>query len=373
MRIIGLALLVAVACGGAEKAPGAGKSWGVERRSYSDPVTGMRVVEITAEGVQADNLYYHFSNFTSDNRYLIFQSNRTGTPQIYRYAVDSGEIVQLTDGAGVAAGSACPDPTNASRVYFMRGSKLLALNVETFEQRVVGVIPSPGLGGHGQPSVSGDGKWITVTKRPDARTWEIGVISAESGQYRTVIRQGFQIGHVQHSPVSDTIFYVWETGGYAPQRSWLVNRDGSGNRPMYAAVDPKAWLTPQKEWLTHEAWVAGTGEMTMVNDKVGVMVVAEDGKARLVREGRYWHVASRPDGQWLAIDDMEGRIWLAETATGNVRLLATGYRDKVRAVHAHLSFDRKGRFIQFHTGRTSETVALIDLEQLPKGVYDLAH
>ena len=61
---------------------------------------------------------------------------------------------------------------------------------------------------------------------------------------------------------------------------------------------------------------------------------------------------------------------VAETATGNVRLLATGYRDKVRAVHAHLSFDRKGRYIQFHTGRKGETGALSDLEQLPAGVYE---
>ncbi|MBK7928504.1 MAG: hypothetical protein IPJ98_13740 [Bryobacterales bacterium] len=166
-------------------------------------------------------------------------------------------------------------------------------------------------------------------EKPDERTWEIGVIEVATGAHRTVIRQGFQIGHVQHSPKSDAIFYVWETGGYAPQRSWLVQRDGTGNRPMYAPVDRKAWLTPQKEWLTHEAWVAGTGDMTMVNDKVGVMVVKEDSSARLVREGRYWHVAARPDGKWLAIDDNEGGSGWPETSTGNVRLLATGYRDKV--------------------------------------------
>lgn len=366
-----LALAMTAAAGGAEKAPGVGRSWGVERTSYRDPVTGLRIVEITAEGVHADNLYYHFSNFTAGNRYLIFQSKRTGSPQIYRYAVDSGEIVQLTDDPAVAAATACPDPTEASRVYFMRGAELRALNVETFEQRVVGVIPGPGLGWHVQPTVSGDGKWITVTKRPDERTWEIGVIAAGTGEYRTVIRQGFQIGHVQHSPVSDAIFYVWETGGYAPQRSWVVRRDGSGNRPLYAPTDPQAWLTPQKEWLTHEAWVAGTGDMTMVNDKVGVMVVGENGAARLAREGRYWHASARADGKYLAMDDTQGRVWLAETATGNVKLLATGYRDKVRAVHGHLSFDRAGRFVQFHTGRRSETVALIDLTQeLGKEVYD---
>ena len=47
------------------------------------------------------------------------------------------------------------------------------------------------------------------------------------------------------------------------------------------------------------------------------------------------------------------------------RLLATGLRDAVRAVHAHASFDRRGDYVQFHTGRTQETIAIIDLRALP--------
>jgi hypothetical protein len=54
-----------------------------------------------------------------------------------------------------------------------------------------------------------------------------------------------------------------------------------------------------------------------------------------------------------------------KTDTGTKRLLATGLRDKVHAVHPHASFDRLGRYVQFHTGRTHETVALIDLRELP--------
>ena len=43
----------------------------------------------------------------------------------------------------------------------------------------------------------------------------------------------------------------------------------------------------------------------------------------------------------------------------------SGLRDKVHGVHAHASFDRLGRYVQFHSGRTHETVALIDLNELP--------
>lgn len=93
------------------------------------------------------------------------------------------------------------------------------------------------------------------------------------------------------------------------------------------------------------------------------MVVHKNGKARLVREGQYWHGAASPDGKYITLDDFDGRIWIAETATGNVRLLATGTHN-IGMIHGHLSFDREGKYIQFQSGRTHETVSLIDLRQV---------
>ena len=342
-----------------------GKDWGVERKSYVDPVTGVRVWELTKGTNAANNLYFHFSNFTADNRHLIFISNRTGSWQLFRAEVETGRLVQLTDDPQVNASAACPDHTNARRLYHLRGAEVIALDILDFTSRKVGEIPQPHMGGFQQPTLSGDGKWLALGKQRDASNWEIGLMSTETGEYRTVLTQGFRIGHVQHSPTDPLVFYVWETGGYAPQRTWLVNTDGTGNRPFYARTAPTNWFTPLKEWVTHEAWVKDTGEMTMINDKLGVMLVNKNGDARLVCEGDLWHAAARPDGKFIVADDNKGRLWLIETATGNKRLLATGIRDSVRTVHAHPSFDRLGRYVQFHTGRTQETVAIIDLRELP--------
>jgi oligogalacturonide lyase len=359
------ALAVSLTSAASLHASDVGRDWGVERQAYSDPVTHVRIWDITKPGSASDNLYFHFSNFTADNRYLIFVSDRTGSTQLFRFEAETGKITQLTDGPKVNARSACPDPTTARRLYYLRGPAVFVLDILDFSTRKLGDIPGPHLGGFQQPSMSGDGRWLTVAQQRDASTWEIGLMSTATGEYRTVITQGFRIGHVQHSPTDPVIFYVWETGGFAPQRTWLVQADGTQNRPFYARPDPKTWFTPLKEWITHEAWVQNTGEMTMINDKQGVMLVSQDGSARMIGAGDYWHAAARADGKLLVLDDAKGRLWLLEAATGNTRLLATGIRDGVRSVHGHPSFDRLGHFVQFHSGRVHETVSLIDLRELP--------
>jgi oligogalacturonide lyase len=342
----------------------AGRDWGTEREAYVDPVTGVRVWEMTKSTNATDNLYFHFSNFTADNRYLIFTSDRSGSRQFFRAEVETGRLVQLTDDRELSVASACPDPDNARQLFCLRGPEVVALDIADCKTRTIGRIPKPYVGGFQQLTLNPDGKWLALGKQRDEKNWEIGLMSIATGEYRTVLTQGFRIGHVQHSPTDPTIFYVWETGGYAPQRTWLVNDDGSGNRPFYATTAPTNWITPLKEWITHEAWIKDTGDMTMINDKVGVLLVHADGSSRLVREGNYWHAAARHDGKFIVLDDADGRLWLAETSTGNVRLLATGLRNTIR-VHPHASFDRNGRYVQFHTGRTHETVALVDLSELP--------
>ena len=364
MRMPAPAFAVASLVGAALTAPAELRDWGVERTSYLDPVTGIRIHEQTGRNSRADNLYFHVSNFTADNRHLLFVSDRTGSWQLYKAEVASGRITQLTDDPRVNPRSTCPHPRDPARAFVLRGPTVLDLDLTSGSTCEIGTIPEPRIGGYQQPTLSHDGDWLTTTKQVNDAEWEIGLMHIATGEYRTVTRQGFRIGHVQHCPTAPLIFYVWETGGYAPQRTWLVQPDGSRNRPFYASTTPANWITPLKEWVTHEAWVPTGTHMTMILDKVGVLLVAPDGTWRLVREGHYWHAAASPDGRQLVLDDMQGRLWLCDVATGNVRLLATGVRG-VERVHAHPSFDRNGDFIQFHTARTHETVALIHLGDVP--------
>lgn len=338
----------------------------LQAQTYKDPKTSIEILEIASPGDSPMNLYYHFSNFTADNRYVIFSAVVDKASQIFAYEPATGQTKQLTKGPGVAATSACPHPKNAQLLYYPRGAAIEELNIATGAVRQVGELPQPLVGGTQQPSLSHDLKSLALVKQRDAANWEVGLMDIATGAWRSVAIVGFRVGHVQHHPTLPMIFYVWETGGYAPQRTWVVNDDGTANRPFYYTTDPKEWITPLKEWVTHESWVAGTGQITLIVDKVGIVIAGPDGKGRLL-PGQYWHVHASEDGKFLVADDMAGNIWLIEAATDSRRLLVTGYRDGVRAVHAHASFDRTGRYIFFNNGHTRQTVALIDLEH--QGVY----
>jgi len=320
----------------------------------------MEILEIAPPGDGASNLYYHFSNFTADNRNVIFASTAGGKGQIFRYELATGVTHQVTQGDGVAASTACPHPRNAQLLYYLRGPAVEEIELATDKVRKVGEIPQPRIGGSQQPSLSHDLKSLALVKQRDEANWEIGLMDIATGAWRTVTVVGFRVGHVQHHPKEPLIFYVWETGGYAPQRTWVVNDDGAANRPFYYTTDPKQWVTPLKEWVTHESWVPQTGDMTLIIDKVGIVIVDRTGKGRLL-PGQYWHVRARDDGKFLVADDFNGNLWLIEAATDNRRLIASGLRDTVRSVHAHASFDHTGRYVLTNTGRTRQTIALIDL------------
>lgn len=328
---------------------------------YRDAVTGTEIVNLTGPGMKSSDLYYHFSNLTADEQAIIFVAERDGVKHIFTHDLRSGANRQITNDPRISAATACPLPGDAGKILAFRGPELLRISLASGSAEVVGRISGEVTGGAQQPTVNGAGTHAATGFRRNESTWEIGRIDLKTGAYQTVIQQGFHIGHVQYHPRLEEIFYVWETGGYAPQRSWLVNSDGSGNRPFYASTVPAKWYTRQKEWLTHESWVSGTGAMTMIMSEQGILLVQPSGEWKMIFEGRYWHVHARADGKVIVADDQRGRIWLGNVETGDLRLLVSHYRRAVPSLHAHAAFSSSGRYIVFNDGNRHESVSYIDL------------
>ena len=95
----------------------------VNAQSYHDSSSGFQVLEFAPSTLQPTNLYFHYSNFTADNRLVIFAGSDGGKAQIFGYDVVSRQIATLTTGDGVSASTACPHPTNANLLYYLRGPR----------------------------------------------------------------------------------------------------------------------------------------------------------------------------------------------------------------------------------------------------------
>jgi len=199
-------------------------------------------------------------------------------------------------------------------------------------------------------------------------------MNLKTGEIKFIVNVGFGIGHVQSNPwMPGEIVFCWETGGKAPQRTWIVKSDGTGLRPLY----PEA----PYEWITHEAviskdeaviaiighrqiatatpdsdWgIAGTMEhptgVAIVNLRTREMRIV--GQVPAWSSGRSdWHVAGSADGRWAASDDFQYEVWLYDRHNGEMNLLAGP--QKTGADHIHPTFNADGTKIEIQSALISK-------------------
>jgi oligogalacturonide lyase len=199
-------------------------------------------------------------------------------------------------------------------------------------------------------------------------------MNLKTGEIKFIVNVGFGIGHVQSNPwMPGEIVFCWETGGKAPQRTWIINADGTGLRPLY----PEA----PYEWITHEAvinrdeaviailghrsiasatatsdWgIAGTFEhptgTAIVNLRTREMRIV--GQIPAWSKGRSdWHVAGSVDGRWAASDDFQYEVWLYDRHSGEMNLLAGP--QKQGADHIHPTFNADGTKIEIQSALISK-------------------
>jgi Tol biopolymer transport system component len=115
---------------------------------------------------------------SSDQRYVVFVSDRTGTPHLWRIDLDGGNLQQLTHGTGERQFDLSPD---GQWVYFSSGEH------DTLRLRKIGIEGGSQVqlsdGPAGWPSVSADGRLIALdvtVGHPAKRT--IAILPAEGGR-----------------------------------------------------------------------------------------------------------------------------------------------------------------------------------------------
>jgi oligogalacturonide lyase len=414
--------LAAVVLCAASAAPGQmGRRWPSEKRIVPDPVTGLPLTFLTSTdgGYRQSKIYQTHRQWTADGKWLIFRGTRETGSQAFAVNEETGDIVQVTEsgfmgmlcagnktmklyvmaGAGGGARGQAAAPGGPRQILEIDLARLFAdvaagtVKPAANYTRVCGTIPAS-LQADGNMGLDANDDFIyfkvrgpetaqlspgqTLQKGFGPRGMGAGPsglrsMNLKTGEIGFIANVGFQIGHVQTNPwVPGEIVFCWETGGKAPQRTWIVNSDGSGLRPLY----PEA----PYEWITHEAvigkdevviailghrridsatpdsdWgIAGTFEhptgVGIVNLRTREMRLV--GQVPAWSRGRSdWHVAGSADGRWAAFDDFSYALWLTDRHNGETILLAGP--QKAGADHIHPTFNADGTKIEIQSALIS--------------------
>lgn len=402
--ILLLAAVCAVSIGSNSQAQ-IGKRFPSEMSTYSDPVTGLPVRVLTNNPEYSDSrIYQTHPQWTYDNEYIAFRSQRTGSGQLFLVHETTGEIIQITDGERNGE-------YNLSRkkglLYFVRRpegkpAQIIELDYDrvladsqkgkmkkyTDYERLVTEWPdtlriSGGMG----LDVEEDLLYVGVTPPYDAETWVnpiddsthriknhpggIRVVDVKTGEIRMGFNVDFTMGHVQASPfVTREIVFCHETGGDSPQRMWFGDMATNSYRPLYIESD--------YEWVTHETIAdadhvyfnvlchlerlktkpSGIFSVNLRNGHVRVMGqvvsnnVNDDLKSIPAQANSFWHCNGSQDGKWAVGDDFSGNITLINTRTGEMHLLTTGHLMKPDHAHPYFSIDNTRVLIQ--SGKLSD-------------------
>ena len=391
-----------------------GRTWPSEKKIVPDPVTGLPLTFLTSTdgGYRQSKIYQTHRQWTPDGKWIVFRSTRETGSQAFAVDEESGQIVQITDQGFIgmlcvgnkimklvvmtgAAGSGAPHQIveiDLAKLFADVGSG----NVKAASNytRICGSIPATLLvDGNMGLDANDDYVYFRVAGPETAQLSEgqtlqnsfgprhmgagpsgLRNMNLKTGEIKTIVNVGFQIGHVQTNPwVPGEIVFCWETGGKAPQRTWFVKSDGTGLRPLY----PEA----PYEWITHEA-VTGKDEVTIailghrqiaaarpesdwgiagtMEHPTGVGIVnLRTREMRIVGQvpawsgGRSdWHVAASADGRWATSDDFLYEVWLYDRHNGEINLLAGP--QKTGADHIHPTFNAEGNKIEIQSALISK-------------------
>lgn len=348
--------------------------WQPEDEDYYDPVTGVRIRVLSPGPGAHEALYFTDPMWVYDMGYLVFMSDRTGARLPWARQMGSGLVRPLTTRRTDAVlvrpkqrDLILIEGRKVYRQYFQSAFQKLTDPMYLCELPVTVASFKDGL------SMDADGEtlYAGVEIEPDL-AWGVWKLSPRSLQWRPVVTVDFPVGHVQaHPTIRGFILFCHETGGDAPQRTWIIHPKASEAVPFY-----REWYG---EWVTHESWWGdGRALFTIwpydderLKSIYGIVSVNIHGMD-LRAHARYpaWHAHGSPDGKWIVGDDFDRNLWLIHPGTGERRLLTQGHDHNDFKPHPHASFAPDSKAIVFNSARAGRRqVMALELppwDQLPK-------
>lgn len=359
----------ALTLGAAPPASSKGKVYRSEHKVFTTPESGLEVIQLTTDPADDSALYFTGNSFVPEDNGLIFASRRTGAWNLFYLNLKNFTFVQLTDGSNISGIGA--EVCAATReVFFRDGKEIKAVHLKTLVERTITTVPE-GYNVSAAVSVTAAGDALAVaiseiiplTTKTDViysdmderfakRPWSAVLTGRTDGTgWHEVARQKKWISHVLINPRDAGVILYCHEGKWdrVEQRMWLVNADGTGNRPLRPEETPELRIG-------HEFWFA---------DGLHVGYQAQDSTKRIgvanTRDGTYQeyvtpfsdgHVQASPDGKLFVGDGSDRAPFLNLYRLENGRLTGGpihrhGSSRSQQHWHPHPAFSPDGKFVIF--------------------------
>ena len=267
---------------------GRGALYSAESQIFRDEQTGAKLRQITAHASIHHHPFYYIPAYDDAMRHLVFVSYRTGRPEIFLELRESGQLLQLTEHAGLAEFSVAPSH-DGRYVYFTDGSGAWRVETETCREEQLASFEGDGAA-TGTTALSYDDKWWAVPVRVGKMT-HLAVIDIASGESDVIVERN-AIGHPEFHPADASLLRY--AGPYY-ERMWVVKRDGSDDRLAYEREGT--------EWIVHETWHPKQRELLTTRWPYGVIGIDVDsGAMRQVCSFNAWHHMVSRDGKKMVAD-----------------------------------------------------------------------
>lgn len=331
----------------------------IERITYKDSTTGNIVWQITSHDSISEAFYFYANSFTSDDRYAIFRSKRSGRWEVYRYDLLSGEIDQLTD-EGIS--DACIHP-NGKDMCYISGWKYCRMDVHSkIKTEVLEFTGKLHSVPHFRPTFTNDGRFTLVYTR-DGDINCLYRVDITSGEILKVFDEKNSAGfsHQLINPVDPNIItYVPlpdtqnELGLPMEKRprTRIIKVDQGTNAPFL--------ITPYHYRATHDSWSPLGDRLFFFEKTVPDWIPASVGSVDIKGKNYTRHYTSNSimlghgtvsrDGIWFVTDGQESNknpLILINLRDGKAKFLCwpNASINTPARVHVHPNFSLSGDYV----------------------------
>ena len=317
-------------------------------------------------------LYFSGQCWSSDSTKMFFHEK--GTMDIYEYNTVTNEIRFVTKCNNYYGFTTVPSKNVL--IYTSPDSRIVEMDIDTYEKRVIADFPERVKGGGSLLTVTNDGKYLALGWSEDKSYFEgadtslylkrFPVLDMETGEWQDDTYHYYGFPEISPcntfiNPVYENLILFFHANQGTRDRIWMIDTETDEVKNLYVQKNYSA--TMAGESVSHETWTWDGERIAMDVSNLGqrqigaygVITIDKYGKDRRVvnREYGYLHLGVSPvTDRWMVSDTgyngIDTHIVLIDGHTGKAYKLATvkqNSRDSV--AHAHPSFTPDGKKVYF--------------------------